>query len=277
MAWGNDVEVAAKQFVVNPGSMLDFAHGLNFTDDVPYRLLTVRPENLAPEGRETAKAHLPTRYLLGYVMRALATLDIAEQSKFFTLISSHPWMRGAAGWCFEKFVHVRLIAHPSSTPLEATPAKKNSPDLIIPVCKNFIPLGGVTLLAKANKHPLPFYWRPTSTQFTSLDAVICTTKEILLLQTSVAEKHPVEPEGIDEVLSRIPKTFKSCRRICLVFIADSEHTAFRLRNQRLSGLSSYGLEVYSTVFTVGQTPLSGKEREALENIVVRDNYVYIFT
>jgi hypothetical protein len=63
--------------------------------------------------RKMSKATIPTYYLLGYVMCALAALDISKQTKFFTMISSHlgPWLRGIAGWCFEKFVLVQLIAH----------------------------------------------------------------------------------------------------------------------------------------------------------------------
>jgi hypothetical protein len=169
------VEVTARKFARNPMEMIDLAVALNSTDD---SLLTMRPEILTPGHRTTSKPRILTRYLLGFIMRALAALDIAHQSQFFRTMRSYPWLKRASDWCFEKFVHVRLIAHPSSEPLDATPAKRNSPNLLVPVCKTFIPLGALALLKKANKHSLPVYWRPNSTSFTSIDAIICTANEV---------------------------------------------------------------------------------------------------
>jgi hypothetical protein len=275
--YSSHVTAAAKQLAADPVAIMDLNLGLGFTEDAPHRLLTVRPANLTAEGRSTAKSNIPTRYLLGFVMRALAALDMVQQSQFFTLISSHPWLRGAAGWCFEKFVHVRLIAHPTSTPLVAIPAKQNSPTLPIPVCEKFHPLSRASLLKEANKYTLPFYWWPTSGQFTSLDAVICTEKEVLLLQTTIAlGGHNIKLEGIDKVLDHLPKGFRSCRRLCLVFVTDDEQTAVRLRNQKLPGLSPYKLEIFSSVFMVGKTPLSKEERETLEKILVSNDCTCMF-
>jgi hypothetical protein len=191
--WTSSVELAARQFASNPGHMMDLAVGLNFTDDAPHRLLTVQPQSLKRQGRTTSKANIATRYLLAFVVRALAALDKAHQVQFFSMIRSHPWLKGASGWCFEKFVHVRLIAHPTLKPLHATPAKQDSGSLVIPVCNRFHPLSGVTLLKKANTHSLPFYWRPTSGSFTSLNAIICTAQDIILIQTTVSLTHDVKP------------------------------------------------------------------------------------
>jgi hypothetical protein len=269
-ALSGQVENAAQRFAANTSSMMALARGLDFTDDVPHQLLTVRLKDVTPEGRETAKANIPTRHLLGYVVRALAALDVAEQTKFFSMISSHPWLRGAAGWCFEKFVHMHLVAHPLSKSLKTTAAKRDSPRLVVLVCKQFCAFGGLNALASANSQQLPFYWRLISTQFTSLDAIICTSKEILLLQTTISRGHGVKPEGIQQVLGHLPKKFQEACRICLVFITDNEEAAVHLRNQHLPGLSSYNLHVYSSVITISEMLENRGAREALENLFVRD-------
>jgi hypothetical protein len=253
--------------------MMDLAVGLNFTDDAPHRLLTVRPQSLKREGRTTSKANIATCYLLAFVVRALAALDKAHQVQFFSMISSHPWLKG---WCFEKFVHVRLIAHPPLKPLRATPAKQDSGSLDIPVCNQFNPLGGVTLLKKANTYSLPFYWQPTSGSFTSLNAIICTAQDIILIQTTVSLTHDVKPEGLDAVLGNLPLKFRQACRICLVFVTDNKIAAEHLRNQKLSKLSSYLLKIYSSVFSVGQTPWSETEKQALKNIVVSNDSMFTF-
>jgi hypothetical protein len=218
---------------------------------------------VTPEGREVAKASVPTRHLLGYIMRALSTLDVLKQTKFFTLISSYPGLRGAAGWCFEKL----LVAHLSSMSLKATAAKKNAPCLVIPGCKRFYPLEGLPALACADSHLLPFCWRlgPILTRFTSLDAIICTKKEILLLHTG----HEIKCEGIQQILAHLPKKFQWARCICLVFITNSEDAAVCLQNQHLPGLSSYNVQVYSSVLKISKVLDNRKAREALESLLVR--------
>jgi hypothetical protein len=58
-------------------------------------------------------AEIPTSRLRGFVVRAAAELDVAQQSHFFSEMSADPWFKGSACYVCEKFVHVRLLASSS--------------------------------------------------------------------------------------------------------------------------------------------------------------------
>ena len=84
--------------------------------------------------RDVPYAELPTSHLQGFIIRAAAELELVRQSQFFALISKHPWFQGSMGNFYEKFVHVRLTAHPSAERLIGIPVDSKLPQLIIPVC-----------------------------------------------------------------------------------------------------------------------------------------------
>lgn len=208
---------------------------------------------------------IPTRHLLGFVVRAAADLEAAQQARFFNLISRHPWFKSAAVWFFEKFVHVRLTAHPSSTPLKAIGVKSSS--LSIPVCQSVIPLGGATRLRRALGLKLPIYWYPTSDNFTSVDAIICTAKAIILLQVTVSSHHGVKMCGLDAIRAHLPTTITQHRQWCFVFVTDTQDNATTLRNQKLPELE--GFHIYSCLFEIGRSGIfSAKQKEVLDNVIV---------
>lgn len=166
----------------------------------------MRPKKLSADSRGAVRAQVPSKHLNGIIALAVARFDAAQQSLFFSQISSHPWTKGSVGWMFEKFVHVRLTSA-FATPLTCVPANDATATLTIPVCAITRPLNGKTGLSKANKYTLPFYWRPTSSSFTSINSIICTGSDIILVQATVASQHDVKVSGLDAIRDGLPAKF----------------------------------------------------------------------
>jgi hypothetical protein len=109
---------------------------------------------------------------------------------------------------FEKFVHLRLTST-FGTPLTCVPANEAIATFTIPICAITRPLNGKTGLSEVNKYTLPFYWRPTSSSFTftSIDGIICTDSDIVLVQAIVTSQHDVKVSGLDAIRNGLPVKF----------------------------------------------------------------------
>src|SRR5690348_12348419 len=81
--------------------------------------------------------------------------------------------------------------------------------------------------------PATFYWYTTSRPLTSVDAIICTNKEIIFIQVTVGVVHDVKVEGLNDILHSLPKQFLCKCDLCLVFITDTEERAVGLQSQKL--------------------------------------------
>ena len=255
---------AAWTFVSDTASMLSSIAGLD-ASNVSHDLFALGPES--PQKRDVPFGELATSHLQGFVIRAAAKLELVRQSQFFALISKHPWFKGFAGNFYEKFVHVRLTAHPSAKPLIGIPADSKLPQLVIPVCTQHIPLGGLSRLTKANEYELPFYWRPTNQSFTSINSILCTETEGILIQSTVSPEHDVKPEGIQSIRDYLPKGFWRKRKWAFVFITDTDENAVALRSQTLKDLPE-GIDVYSCTFKIGWSKLTSRELAVLEEVMV---------
>ena len=255
----------------NAGKMLSSIANLD-APKVSRVLFALRPKS--PQTRSVPCAELATSHLQGFVIRAAAGLELVRQSEFFALISTHPWFKGSAGNVYEKFVHVRLIAHPSAQPLIGIPADSKLPQLVIPVCTQHIPLGGLSRLTKANEYKLPFYWRPTNQSFTSVNSILCTERAGIFIQSTISPKHDAKPEGIQSVHDSLPKGFWRKRKWAFVFITDTDENAVALRSQKLKDLPG-GIDVYSCTFKTGQSKLTSRELAVLEEVTVIGYSMYM--
>jgi hypothetical protein len=259
-----DASNAAAKFASNPKELFTLVSGYADSDDFSNTLFAIKPED--SESRDTMRACIPTDHLNGILALAVARFDAAQQSLFFGQISSHPWTKGSAGWIFEKLVHMRLMSA-SSPPLICISTSNST--ITIPVCDNTHPLNGKYALRDANKHELPFYWRPTSTTFTSIDGIVCTDSQIFLIQATVASKHDINEMGLDTIFNGLPVKFRE-KLWCLVFITPTEECARGLRNQTIS-LSSCWMEklnIYSCTFMVGDSKLNDTEIDHLKEFIV---------
>lgn len=172
---------------------------------------------------------------------------------------------------YEIFVHTRLTCSTTAPPLTCDPASGDTATLNIPVCAraNVCPLNGKTGLREANKSVLPCYWRPTSTSFTSLDAIICTDSEVIILQATVAKEHDVKVSGLDTIYASLPAGFHESRKWCLVFISSTEESAQALRDRKTIIHERWEeLAVYSGTFVIGQHTLSGSEKSFMAKVIV---------
>jgi len=233
-------------------------------DEVSHVLFFVRPTT---DSRSHIRAEVPTKHLSGILALAVARVDAAQQSQFFSLISSHPWTTTPAGGMFEKFVHVRL-ASPLAPPLTCVPADVTKEHLIVPGCHETHPLNGTTALRTVNKHLFPSYWRPTSHSFTSIDGIVCTESHILLFQATVSSQHGVKVSGLDAIHGSLPVKFRESHNWCLVFITSSEKTARSLRNQKITLPERWkDLGIYSCTFMIGGILDDVEEQMLVECIV----------
>lgn len=251
-----DVQESAHQFVSEARSMLMSLGALNPKNQYSHALFALRPRQLEVKGRSVSRALIPTHHLLSFVgTAAAAALDAAQQCHLFSFLCEHPWLRGSGGYFYKKFVHARLSVNRSCELLVIVPADRGSPDLTLPALATFNQLNGLPRLKKANEHRLPFYWRPTSNSFSSVDAIICTAREIILLQSVVSPAHNIKIEGLENILKVLPVGFRSARRLCLVFVTDTEETATSLRARDLASLSNFkNLHIYSCVLAFHSGP-----------------------
>jgi len=156
------------------------------------------------------------------------------------------------------------------------PADDASATLMIPVCDITRPLNGKTGLSEANKYSLPFYWRPiSSTSFTSIDGIICTNSDIILVQATVSSQHDVKVSGLDAIRNGLPEGFRRERNFCLVFITPTEESAEDLLNQNM-GLPErwQNLVIYSSTFVIGK--LSDVDQAALTTYIVSQCVLFPF-
>lgn len=258
------VSIAAAEFAADPHRLFRLVAQFD-SDDVSHLLFAVRPEE---HSRGMVKAQVPTKHLNGIIALAVARFDAAQQSLFFTRISSHPWTKEPASWMFEKFVHIQLVST-FSTQFTCVPADNTTETLTIPVCTVTHPLNGTTGLSEANKYTLPFYWRPTSTSFTSINGIICTDSDMVLIQATVSSRHDVKVAGLGAIRDGLPVKFRRERNWRLILITPSEESARALCNW--STILPEGweeLDIYSYTFMNGQHTLNDAEQEILAKYIV---------
>ena len=244
--------------------------------EVPHNVFTVRPQSKdASVLRQMPVVEVPTRYLENMVANAIARADSRDQVRFFNKISNLPTMKGSSGYIFELFLRVRLMSS-NSVPLSTIPKLSDSPKLEIPSTGNVIYLYGLTRMNEAHKHQLPFMWWPTTTNFASMDAIICTHQHIIFLSSTVSGHHDVNVEGLRAVISHIPSQFRKKRALCLVFVTINAQTAADLLKQDLK-VSEHveGLHVYSSVFKVGEEPMDESDLLCLNHVIVCDTTLTI--
>ena len=258
----SNVSSAADKFALSPQTLLGLVREFD-ADEVSHALIFVRP---MADSRGQIRAEIPTRHLSGILALAVARVDAAHQSQFFSLISSHPWTATLAGWMFEKFVHVRL-ASSVPPPLTCVPADVAKERFIVPECHGTIPLNGTTGLSAVNQHLLPSYWRPTSHSFTSIDGIVATDSHIPLFQATISSQHGVKISGLDAIHDSLPAKFSKSHNWGLVFITSSEKTARNLRNQKITLPERWkDLGIYSCTFMIGKLD-EAEEKMLVECIV----------
>jgi hypothetical protein len=268
----NLVTEAAKLFATNPEFFLKLGHD-PADDDTSHSLIGVRPAGDGQQ-RQMRKAEILTTHIQDIIAQAVADVDIAKQGNFFTLISSHPWFKSSSGYLFEKYIHTVLTA--PSAPGEGLMCKvvRSSDDspLEIPKCSLVVALNGITSLRDSHQHSLPFYWRPTIQSFPFVDAIICTSTHVILLQCTVSANHGANAEALTKILNAFRRTFLRGRRVALVWTVDKDATAMRLASPKFKKLSSdFRLSIYSCVYLPSfRNPLA----DTVNDVSLQDDSYY---
>jgi hypothetical protein len=116
----------------------------------------------------------------------------------------------------------------------------------------------LTHLRQANQFPLPFYFLPSTDNYTSVDCVVCTAHEIIFIQSTVGNKRDVAPSGVQNILENLPIKFAKQRTRCFVFVTNSDTQADRLRKLKLKDLSQLSMAMFSCVFHIGDARSEGE-------------------
>jgi hypothetical protein len=238
--------------------------------DVSNMLFSIHPVD---SSRENMSAMLATDHILDIVLAQVTWLDAAQQSQFFNMISGHPWLKSPLGNFYEKLMHVRLSADRAVEPLLCT--AQSGPSVSIPVVTHVVSVSGSWNLSEANQNSLPFYWRPVSQIFTSVDAIICTQREIFLIQTTVSWRHGIKIKGLKFIRDNIPSRFWKERQCYLVFVSPDQDRAARLSSKTYPALKDFAeLIVCSCVFPIGTSTFTSSQLNELRKSSV--NYIKSF-
>ena len=211
---------AAETFIAHPEEVAQsvVGYGRDFSH-VPHSLFTIRPRALDAEGRSGAVPHILTDNLLAIFTSAIARASAVRRSILFGFLTSHTWTRPIYGHVYESFMHARIAAHPTSPALIAV--SDDAIPLEIPVCK-IVPLNSISNLRSANKHQVPFCWRPTSDSWTTIDCIVCTVWNVIFISATIRDHHDAKIRGITDVLDNLPATFLRNRKLHFVWVTAKE-------------------------------------------------------
>jgi hypothetical protein len=261
------VEEAAEDFAENPSAINREGNAAAGS----HLLFTTVPIGPA---RVISTQQVATSHLRDFVVRAVAKIDAAKQVSFYAQASSHPSFRGAFGYVFENFFYIWLSSDPNkpkcklsctaspgstrSKPTRSARSTTYKPELL-----NLRPVGygnvivyggeaGKNGYKSANDHDIPFAWIPASRADASFDAVICTDKDIITIQATVAATHSVKATGFKGLESNLPKLFQKHRRWSHVFVTDQHDTAAKLRrkNYRVADEMDISIGIYTAVLDI---------------------------
>jgi hypothetical protein len=77
-------------------------------------LFSIHPAN---KSRSDMLLVFATDHILDIILAEASRLDAVAQSRFFSMISGHPWLKTSLGHFDEKLMHVRLTVDPDALPL----------------------------------------------------------------------------------------------------------------------------------------------------------------
>ena len=251
---------AARKFARNKPPTIDVSDPSN-TFNV---LFSIHPTD---SSRRVMEARIANDHILDIVLEQLAWLNATEQSEFFNTISGQPWLRSPLGNLYKGLTRVRFTADPTAKSLTCISATK---DLIaIPVVPNVVSLSGGSNLNDANHNNLPFYWRPASSIFTSLDAIICTETMIFLLQSTVSPNCDLKKQDLDFIRANIPTCFWRNRRCCVVFVTPDEDCGTQLISKKYSTLEDFPeLELCYCILPIGTSEFTSSQLRKLRKLDV---------
>ena len=154
-----DICEGAEIFADRPSEIVLDLQGLWHQSGPSSKIFAIRPG----ETPRTSRLTIPTTFLQETLGEALSRKAAAKRHDAFTLLSSHPSLRGAAGWVFEHTAHI----NPNRPPLPTYIGGEAGPT--IPPAKNMI--AGSIALGRIQMS-FDFYWRPQETDFRGVDALI---------------------------------------------------------------------------------------------------------
>ncbi|KAH9160707.1 hypothetical protein EDB89DRAFT_2235568 [Lactarius sanguifluus] len=243
-----DVENAVEDFVRK------FQHSPRYINpfEESHKIVSVRPRG---EERSCLTAHVATRRIEKMILLCTIKTEVAEQVLFYKRLNTHKWFGSSAGYILESYVLACLSAYPASKPLPciATDSGPSIPGLEIPMShrEQLFTLSSAASLKEVNKHTVPFCLIPTSQNYATFDAVVCSQDSFFTIQVTVSSTHSANPKGFENIRREVPSSFLKGRKWYHVFVTNDQIKAEKLRNKKRKNLPK-GIIVCSTVFNVDQ-------------------------
>ena len=243
-------------------------------------LISVRPVANGMGGRQVPIACMATDRIKTIVLYAAADADAQLQIRFFLKLSKQPGFQDFMGQMFKAFVQSWLYSFPGKEPILCLPAVTGLPNLQISACgEKQIAFfhGGSQIGSNLKKADLPLCLLPTTSQtFSNADAILLTDRFIITIQATISNYHSAPNEDSFNIIEKcLPPHLieKSKDHWCHVFITDNDNNAASLRYQTWSTLPK-NIHVYSGVFDVGQSGITRKHLEAINEIKVCGSWLH---
>jgi hypothetical protein len=177
-----------------------------------------------PADLERAISFIPTKHLTQIFEDH--SLDVANKEclKLFISLSSHALTRTAAGWAFEKLVHIRLGVNG-----RALKIFHDSIHVIVEPATNTRILHGTVGSLKQVGVSDAFYWIPSVVNFPGVDSVLGTSDgRVFTVQTTIADRHDDPMDGIKKVWDSFERGVREARTWYFVVVTDTEQLATSL-------------------------------------------------
>ena len=252
VAHERSVEVAADEFISN---IRQFANIDEMASS--HRLIVAWPTAT----KRTAYPAFASNYILGFVSRAYAKLDLATRQRFYNAISGHTWFGASAGHIFESGVLLWFRYSPAGELLSCNPAEEHLtgypvPVLEIPVCgENMKFISKTEDLRLVAGFDLPVCLVPVPQTFPTADAIVLTEEYIITVQMTVASRHDTNRIGFQTIHDGLPSAFREAHTWCHVFVTDTEDKAKSLRKLQVDPVGTKGIHVYSAFIDIEKLDL----------------------
>jgi hypothetical protein len=263
----NKVVIAAKKFANDPSAMYMEAD----SEDGSHWLFTSVPSS---PRRGVSFLRVATPHLKEVIVKAIARIDAAKQVSFYAEASCHPFFRSTFGYIFEKHFYLWLSSDPDNDisctawprsaeptrPTRSTRPKAQEPAEVPRRCwlrpvgfDKVIVHGGesdATGYKSANKHQTPFCWIPASRSDAIFDAVICTGKEMITIQVTVAAEHTMNKKSIQSLVKNLPTKFRKARSWHHVFVTDHHDNAMKLGRTKYAVADKNKISIHTAVLDI---------------------------
>ncbi|KAI0751238.1 hypothetical protein C8Q80DRAFT_1268508 [Daedaleopsis nitida] len=137
---------------------------------------------------------VPTQHLAEILNAQRLTMARHTLFKLYDTLSTHSLTRPAAGWIFEKHMHIRMSTPGTAVDIVNSDGVRQEMQPAV----TLLP-GTVGALSRERPIDVPFYWFPSVVNFPGIDGVLVNSHNVYVLQATVAVVHDDPKDGMRKV------------------------------------------------------------------------------